>query len=80
MTDARLREALSRAADDIAKHKRTWETEMQYLAGWAEAVEALDAEHESRRCLQNGECGGEFCTSCKAITKFCVVMLGERDV
>ena len=35
----------------------------------AELIEALDAEHESRKFTQNGECGGEFCTSCKALVQ-----------
>ncbi len=49
----------------------------EYVDGWRQAIEALRAEHESRRFTQNGECGGEFCTSCKTFRDFCNAMVRE---
>ena len=79
MTDERIDEALRRVAEILAEpYGRCCQTEAEraWLAGWAEAIRALSAEHESRKFTQDGECGGESCTSCKAFDLFVKAMLG----
>lgn len=79
MTDARVREALARAADLCEAFGTKGAT---YLAGWAEAVEALDSIHlgasrtGAARCKH---CKRGWCPARTAITEFCDAMPGERD-
>ncbi len=89
MTDQeRLEAALTRAAERIATMRKMYDAkyssrieQIEWLAGWAEAVEALERglgpywqEHELER-PHLGDC--DTCPKLEVIAKFCNAMLGK---
>ncbi|KKL22100.1 hypothetical protein LCGC14_2438810 [marine sediment metagenome] len=78
MADSRLEAALKRAAELVEELEGMGPTTMStYLAGWAEAVQALGTQyhHPIHTCADwpSGKCAG-----CKNIDTFCNAMLGEE--
>ena len=83
MTDSRLEQALERAAELVAELEGMGPTtESRYLAGWAEAVEALRDVHEAWANpgeYSPGLLWPEIQDVDEAIAKFRDAMLGGDD-
>ena len=85
MTDPRIDEALKRAAEMVAELQGMGPVaEADYLAGWAEAIQAHAERPESEHdggCsagISKAPCKCSQRDRTKAVAKFCDTMLGRR--